>query len=158
MARVVFYEKPGSPGSERQKDLLRRAGHEVEVRDLLRHPWTRAELLAFLGALPVSEWIDRTSPRVKSGEVVPARLSPGEALTLLLDDPGLLRRPLLEVGTRREVGFLAAVIDQWIGLDSLAPGPGARDQPGSGSAGGPGPGPPSPPRPGPGGPGPRKIG
>ncbi len=77
MAKVIFYEKPGCSGNERQKALLVRAGHQLDVRDLLTHPWTEAELAAFLVDLPVEDWFDRSAPRVKSGEVRPAGLDPG---------------------------------------------------------------------------------
>ena len=132
MAHVVFYDRPGGSGTSGQLALLRRAGHDVEVRNTLTHPWTRDELLLFLGEVPVPDWIDRTSPRVRSGEVNPSNLSYGEALSLLLADPGLLRRPLLEVGTRREVGFLVVVIDRWIGLDPAPPAEGLDDRRGHG--------------------------
>jgi len=132
MAHVVFYEKPGCAGNERQKALLRAAGHQLEVRDLLRHPWTEAELRPFLAGLPVAEWFARTAPRVKAREVVPEALGEAEALALLLDDPLLIRRPLLQVGARREAGFLAAVVQDWIGLEPVEP-PAA---PGQGCGGG----------------------
>ncbi len=121
MAKIIFYEKPGCSGNERQKALLARAGHQLEVRDLLSHTWTEAELGAFLGDLPVEDWFDRTAPRVKAGEVRPAGLPRGEAMRLLLAEPALIRRPLLQVGERREVGFLAAVVDAWIGLEPAIP-------------------------------------
>ncbi len=123
MAHVTFYEKPGCGGNERQKALLRAAGHELEVRDLLTWPWSAATLLPFLTGAPVADWFNRTSPRVKSGEVVPEAASAGEALALLLADPGLIRRPLLQVGQRREVGFLSAVVEAWIGLEPIEPAP-----------------------------------
>lgn len=121
MAHVIFYEKPGCGGNERQKALLRAAGHDLEVRDLLTWPWSPATLLPFLSGAPVSDWFNRTSPRVKAGEVVPEAASAGEALALLLADPGLIRRPLLQVGGRREVGFLSAVVGDWIGLEPVEP-------------------------------------
>ena len=121
MATVIFYEKPGCAGNARQKDLLRRAGHELDTRDLLTWPWTVSELRAFFTDLPVAEWFNRTAPRVKSGEVVPEALPPEEALSALLADPILIRRPLMQVGERREAGFLAAVVDEWIGLAPAEP-------------------------------------
>jgi len=121
MATVLFYEKPGCRGNARQKEILLRAGHELEIRDLLSHPWTEQELSAFLADLPVGEWFNRMDPRVKSGEIAPERFSPEAALKLLLADPVLIRRPLLQVGTRREVGFLLAVVDGWIGASPLEP-------------------------------------
>jgi hypothetical protein len=53
---------------------------------------------------------------VKSGEVVPEELDEPTALALMRDNPLLIRRPLLQVGDERRVGFDAAAIDAWIGL------------------------------------------
>jgi nitrogenase-associated protein len=121
MAIVVFYEKPGCAGNARQKEILLRAGHTLEVRDLLSHPWSAEELSRFLMDVPVAEWFHRTAPRVKSGEVVPEALTAEQALPLLLADPVLIRRPLLQVGERREVGFILSVVDRWIGAEPLEP-------------------------------------
>jgi nitrogenase-associated protein len=121
MANVIFYEKPGCAGNARQKELLRAAGHTLEVRDLLAHLWTPEELRLFFRDLPVADWFNRTSPRVKSGEIVPERLGRDEAMTFLLADPVLIRRPLMQVGNEREVGFLSAVVEAWIGLEPAEP-------------------------------------
>jgi nitrogenase-associated protein len=121
MSHVIFFEKPGCSGNARQRELLLKAGHTLDVRDLLSWPWSGDSLMEFLGELPVGDWFNRTSPRVKSGEVKPDVLSPRDALALLLADPSLIRRPLMQVGRRREVGFLAAVVDGWIGLEPLEP-------------------------------------
>jgi nitrogenase-associated protein len=119
MARVVFYEKPGCQGNKRQKALLEAAGHTVEARDLRQEPWTAERLLAFLSPLPVAEWFNRSAPAVKSGEIVPENLGFETALHLLLDQPLLIRRPLLQVGEERRVGFDAQAVAAWIGLDGV---------------------------------------
>lgn len=120
MAKVIFYEKPGCGGNARQKALLARSGHMLDVRDLLSTPWTADELRAYFGKRPVSEWFNAASPRVKSGEVMTTRLDEAEALALMLADPLLIRRPLLESGGRREAGFDTALLSDWIGLETPA--------------------------------------
>lgn len=116
MADVLFFEKPGCANNTRQKAWLQQAGHDVDARSLLTHPWTRAELLAFFADLPVAQWFNRAAPRVKSGEVVPESLDAEQALALLLAEPLLIRRPLIQVAERREVGFDLAKIHAWLGL------------------------------------------
>jgi nitrogenase-associated protein len=116
MATVVFWEKPGCAGNARQKQVLRAAGHEVVTRDLLREAWTAEALRAFFGALPPSQWFNRNAPAVKSGFIVPERLSEAEALAATLAEPLLIRRPLLRVGDRRVAGFNSIEVDAWIGL------------------------------------------
>lgn len=117
---VVFYEKPGCANNTRQKALLAAAGHTVQAKSLLTEPWCAERLRAFFGELPVAQWFNPSAPRIKSGEVVPAHLAADAALNLMLADPLLIRRPLLEVNGERRVGFDAVAVDAWIGLRSPA--------------------------------------
>jgi len=116
MAKIIFYEKPGCGNNAKQKAQLTAAGHEVEARDLLSAPWTEAALLSFFGTHPVAEWFNRAAPRVKSGEIVPETLDAEQAMWLLLNDPLLIRRPLIEADGHREVGFNQEAIHAWLGL------------------------------------------
>lgn len=116
MVAVLFYEKPGCANNARQKRLLQDAGHALTVRNLLETPWTPAELRSFFGERPVAEWFNRAAPRVKSGEVVPEALGEAEALALMVREPLLIRRPLMEAGGRREAGFEPERVAAWIGL------------------------------------------
>ncbi|WP_414519474.1 ArsC/Spx/MgsR family protein [Nostoc sp. PCC 9305] len=119
MARVIFYSKPGCKGGTKQKVLLTAAGHEVIPCNLLTEPWTVERLRSFFGDRPVAEWFNLSAPKIKSGEVVPEKIDAETALTLMLKEPLLIRRPLLEVGERREVGFDVQKIDTWIGLQAV---------------------------------------
>jgi nitrogenase-associated protein len=121
VAHLIFYGKPGCAGNARQQALLRQAGHTLEVRDLLGWPWTAEALLAFLQPLPVAQWFNRAAPRVRSGEIDPDTIERELALSLLLAEPLLIRRPLLESDDHRCVGFDGAAIDAWVGLNPDAP-------------------------------------
>lgn len=116
MADVIFFEKPGCAGNARQKQLLAEAGHTVQARDLLSEPWTAASLRPFFGDRPVAEWFNRSAPAVKAGEVDPDALDEAAALALMLMTPLLIRRPLMQVGDRRDCGFEVERVDAWIGL------------------------------------------
>ena len=116
MARIIFYEKPGCRNNTKQKTLLTASGHEVVSFNLLTEPWTVERLRSFFGDRPVAEWFNKAAPKVKSGEVIPEKLDAATALTLMLQDPLLIRRPLMEIDNRREVGFEVDKIDAWIGL------------------------------------------
>lgn len=119
MATITFYEKPGCKGNLRQKTLLAAAGHTVQAKNLKSEPWTADRLLAFLGQLPVADWFNRAAPAVKAGEIVPEHLGFEDALHLLLDNPLLIRRPLMEIGDQRMVGFDLAAVDAWVGLKDV---------------------------------------
>ncbi len=119
MAVVTFFEKPGCKGNLRQKTLLAAAGHTVQAKSLKGESWTVDRLLQFLGTLPVADWFNRAAPAVKAGEIVPENLGFEDALHLLLENPLLIRRPLMEVGEERMVGFDTAAVDSWIGLKNV---------------------------------------
>lgn len=116
MAHVRFYEKPGCATNARQKAMLAEAGHTVEALSLLTEAWTAERLGAFFTGLPVNQWFNRASPRVKSGEIDPFGFGTEEALALMLADPLLIRRPLMEAGVWRCAGFDTVVVDRAVGL------------------------------------------
>lgn len=120
MATVIFYEKPGCASNARQKALLANAGHHVVARNLLSEPWTVDRLGEFLKGKAVTEWLNLNSPRVKSGEIDPGSLDEATALQMMLKDPLLIRRPLIQVDGQHEIGFDPQRIHAWIGLFSPA--------------------------------------
>jgi nitrogenase-associated protein len=126
MTHLVFFEKPGCGGNARQRAVLEAAGHTLERRNLLTTHWTPENLLAFLTPLPVADWFNRAAPRVKSGEVQPDLLDANTALALLLNEPLLIRRPLMQRADNgtRHVGFEIAAVDAWVGLGTNPASPG----------------------------------
>ena len=122
MTHIVFFEKPGCGGNARQRAALEAAGHTLERRSLLAEPWTRERLMPFLQGLPVAAWFNRAAPRVKRGEVVPEALGAEAALALLLAEPLLIRRPLMQ---RPDgaclVGFETDAVEAFVGLAPAKP-------------------------------------
>jgi nitrogenase-associated protein len=116
VARVDFYEKQGCAGNARQKALLVASGHEVVTHDLIATPWSAAMLRPFFGARPVAEWFNRAAPAVKSGAILPEAMTQEAALAAMVANPILIRRPLMQVGERREAGFDQDAVAAWIGL------------------------------------------
>ncbi|MEO1146486.1 MAG: ArsC/Spx/MgsR family protein [Cyanobacteria bacterium J06638_22] len=116
MVQVVFYEKPGCVGNAKQKRLLQAAGHALQVHSILAEPWTSERLRPFFGDRPVTEWFNPTAPAITRGEVQPTQLTADDALSLMINKPILIRRPLMQVGDRCVSGFDPAQVDDWIGL------------------------------------------
>lgn len=102
---IRFFEKPQCTGNARQKAILLSAGHRLITEDLLAYPFTKEELRSFFGALPVAQWFNALAPKVQSGEVDIQAMNEEQALEAMLDEPLLIRRPLMEVGSVRLVGF-----------------------------------------------------
>jgi nitrogenase-associated protein len=116
MVEIVFYEKPGCINNSKQKKLLQDAGHELDCRNLLTETWSRNRLLKYFDHMSIPMWFNASAPEIKSGRIDPSRLSEEEALALMMNDPILIRRPLMQVGEEYRVGFDQAVVDAWIGL------------------------------------------
>ncbi|MBK1716655.1 ArsC/Spx/MgsR family protein [Thiocystis violacea] len=102
---VIFYEKPGCVSNGKQQALLRSLGHPLTVRNLLAEPWTAERLRPFFGVRPVRDWFNPTAPRIKQGAVRPETLDETTALALMVEDPLLIRRPLIESEHGRGCGF-----------------------------------------------------
>jgi nitrogenase-associated protein len=123
MATITFYEKPGCVNNTRQRSLLEAAGHRVIARNLLIEPWTCDRLRLFFADLPVPQWFNTTAPAITTGLVVPNGLDADIALELMVLDPLLIRRPLIEVGDQRWVGFDLAVMERWLRPPDTQPHP-----------------------------------
>jgi nitrogenase-associated protein len=105
MSTVIFFEKPGCTGNARQIALLQAAGHQVIVKDLLSYKFTKDELRSYFGSLPVRDWFNISSPKIKSGEINPSSFAEDAALELMLTEPLFIRRPLMEIDSLKHAGF-----------------------------------------------------
>lgn len=122
MATVHSYEKPGCINNTRQKQLLIEAGYTLVIYDLLQQPWAEqaGKLRSFFGNLPIAEWFNPSAPAIKTGLFNPAICNEQQALTAMIAQPLLIRRPLLEMAGERRVGFASETIQPWLGLTPQA--------------------------------------
>lgn len=116
MKTILFYEKPGCVNNARQKQLLQEAGYQVDARNLLAEVWTAERLTPFFGGLPVADWFNRSAPQIKGGLVIPELLDAGQAMQLLLMEPLLIRRPLMQIGEQRLIGFETDQVNQALAI------------------------------------------
>jgi nitrogenase-associated protein len=121
MATVVFYEKPGCGNNTKQKVWLAASGHTVLAKNLLIEKWSVERLRPFFGDLPVAQWFNPAAPRIKSGDIDPSSVGETEALDMMLADPLLIRRPLMDVNGDLHVGFDPETVNAWIGLNDAKP-------------------------------------
>jgi nitrogenase-associated protein len=118
MATVYFYEKPGCINNTRQQKLLAAAGHQVVALNLLTEAWQADRLRTFFGEMAVRDWFNYSAPPIKYGEIDPDKLSEQQALALMVYNPLLIRRPLMQVGDSLMAGFDQQAVDKWIGLET----------------------------------------
>ncbi len=114
MTIVHFYEKPGCLTNAKQKRWLVSAGLLLVVHDLLQEPWqeNRKKLRDFFGTMPVSDWFNRSAPDIKNGVVKPDELDEQQAIELMVKQPLLIRRPLIEIGDKLYAGFDSEWLNQ----------------------------------------------
>ena len=113
---LTFFEKPGCITNAKQKKMLRELGVDVKAKSILSEPWSFASLMAFFESLPVASCFNENAPMVKSGEVVPSALSRDEAIALMLDEPILIKRPLIRISETSICGFDIPQICQELSL------------------------------------------
>jgi len=120
MALIHFYEKPGCGNNAKQKDLLIEAGHWLIEHDLLTHDW-RGEpekLRSFFGEKPVVEWFNRAAPIIKHGLLNPADVNAEQAIDMMIAEPLLIRRPLIEIENHRMAGFDNDEVARFLDLET----------------------------------------
>lgn len=120
MALIHFYEKVGCSNNTKQKDLLIGAGHWLIEHDLLTHDW-RSEpekLRSFFGEKPIVDWFNCAAPAIKNGELNPAEIDAEKAIELMLEQPLLIRRPLMEIANHRMAGFDNDEVAHFLSLET----------------------------------------
>ncbi|MCA1941233.1 MAG: nitrogen fixation protein NifO [Caenispirillum bisanense] len=122
MAHVIFYGKADCPANAKQRRQLEAAGHTLDVRDLASEAWTPESLMAFFQGRPVGTWLNKLHPKVRTNAIDPDAQTPDKAIALMLADPDLIRRPLLQVGEQKRFGYDPVAIEAWIGLRPKADG------------------------------------
>lgn len=90
-------------------------GVEVAERDFFKDGFTEAEIRE-LGALAggIGEIFARRSPSLKRMGLAGQELSDDDMVRLMLQEPRLVRRPLMRVGGRLLAGGAAAVVAEAI--------------------------------------------
>jgi len=117
MAIVIFYEKPDCINNKRQKKLLQKSGHTVTALSLLEEAWTADRLEYFLKDVPRSKWFNKSAPDIKSGRIKPEQLNAQQSLKVMVENPLLIARPLMQVSNEYMSGFDLETVHNWIGLN-----------------------------------------
>ncbi len=115
-SQVIFWEKPGCIGNAQQKAVLRQHGYRLDVRDLLTTPWTAGQLRLFFADKAVVDWFNQSAPDIKSGVIKTDQLTEKEALKMMVENPLLICRPLLQVNELRQSGFVDGVVLQHLNI------------------------------------------
>ncbi len=102
---IVFYEKTGCAGNQRQKKVLETHGLSYQTKSLLDTPWTKESLEPFFQALNKSAMINQFAPQIKNNEIKIEDYTKEELVELMCEEPILIKRPLLQIGEHSMCGF-----------------------------------------------------
>ena len=86
------------------RGALIESGVALKERDFFKEAFTEVELRELLGNTPASEIFSWRSPSVKKMGLVKDSLSEDDLVRLMLEEPRLVRRPLIRVGGKLVVG------------------------------------------------------
>ena len=94
---------------------LLREGVELEERDFFADPLSERELRDLIGNQPASQVFSWNSPSFKKLGVARDDLDDDRLIRLMLDEPRLIRRPLVQVGGEVFVGNDKEAIERALG-------------------------------------------
>ena len=100
--RPVFYWKPTCTTCRSAREFLRKRGVDVDERDINRTPPSRAFLERHIDARHFLDYVSRRSPVFRQR---PLPSSKREAIDLMVEQPNLIKRPILVDGRKVVFGF-----------------------------------------------------
>lgn len=108
----LFFEKSGCGGNARQKELLKKHNITFEVRDLLNTKWSYEDLVGYFDGLEIVDMFNSFAPQVRDREIDITKLSKDEAINLMIKNPILIKRPLMQINGTKICGFDIDKINQ----------------------------------------------
>ena len=96
------------------RELLLQKGLEVSDRDFFKDTLSEAEVRELASMAGAESIFARRSPSLKKLGLAGKELSDDEMIQLMLQEPKLVRRPLLKVGGKLMVGGGSAAVEEAI--------------------------------------------
>lgn len=92
------------------REALAQADVPIETRDIFKQPLSRDDLRRLAGDRPIGAIFSWKSPTARQKGLKPGALTDDQMLDLMIEEPRLIRRPLIEAGDRLIVGLDRAAI------------------------------------------------
>ena len=83
----------------------------LEERDYFKEPFSEAEIREMAALVGIDQIFARRSPSLKQMGLAGQELSEDEMVNLMLQEPKLVRRPMIRIGDELFVGGGASVLD-----------------------------------------------
>lgn len=101
----TFYEKTGCSGNAKQKELLKSHNISFSVKSLLDTSWSKETLSEFFKGLETKDIFNPFAPQIRDKQIDINTLSKDEAINLMIKNPILIKRPLLDINGVKICGF-----------------------------------------------------
>ena len=101
----TFYEKTGCSGNAKQKELLKSHNISFSVKSLLDTTWSKETLSEFFKGLGTKDMFNPFAPQIRDKEIDINTLSKDEDINLMIKNPILIKRPLLDINGVKICGF-----------------------------------------------------
>lgn len=108
--RVRFYHKSNCGNCRKAKAVLENLGLDLDIRDLIREPLNRNELTDLIGSTDIREFLNPSASLFKQRRMQAAPPTRSEAIRLMMEDPNLIRRPIIIKGKRKVFGFEETIL------------------------------------------------
>ena len=119
---ITAYLYSSCTSCRKAKDVLEETGANYEVREYFKQKVTRDELDGLLSAtgLSVSDILSTRSTPYKQGNLAEKNLSDDEILNMMIEEPRLIKRPILVSGSNSVVGFKDGKIRDLVAQDNAS--------------------------------------
>jgi Spx/MgsR family transcriptional regulator len=104
-AKIQFLQKPTCTTCRKAKAYLEKLGAEIESRSLDKQPLNRAELNELIGDRDYKQFLSTRNELYRTRKMKENPPSRSEAITLMAQEPNLIRRPVVLRGKRLVLGF-----------------------------------------------------
>lgn len=112
---VSLYGKVGCKGNARQVEQLKSAGYIVQFIDLLSRQLEASELMKFMADQPIYDCVNSRAPLITSGEIKPSEMTDEQLLHAMVENPILVKRPLLFFRGEFACGFDHPLVRKLLG-------------------------------------------
>lgn len=91
-------------------------GFTLDERDFFKEPFTRDDIKEILGNNPASDMFNFKSPSFKKLDLTAGDLSDEELINLMLEEPRLVRRPVIIIAGKTYFGASRKVLEAELNL------------------------------------------
>lgn len=92
--------------------MLLQKGVDLQERDFFQQRFSEAEIRQLAASVGLAEMFARRSPSLKQMGMAGQELSEAQMLDLMLQEPRLVRRPLIKIGDQLLVGGSLKAIEE----------------------------------------------